>query len=249
MDREASTTPPEKATGSGRLLVRSRQITSEGGSAVTEFTVYCPFRQRSLDLEQCEACFAYDGTVVDMAGTPNELACARIAPAVSLPDVAETAARDTLEHTPVSRVMARQVVCVHPELPLGELAGILLGHKISGLPVVDEAFRPLGMVTKTDLIRHGFEIGEGEEFTVRHGPGFAGRTCCVAEIMSPSVVSIGERGSLIEAAQLMISRGVHRVVVTSRDGRIVGIVSSIDVLRWISRELPSGEGVAGAVET
>jgi len=42
------------------------------------------------------------------------------------------------------------------------------------------------------------------------------------------------------------SEAASTLFVTAGDGRIVGIVSSLDVLRWLSRELPTGEGVAGA---
>ncbi len=242
----------DSAPGIGRLEVRSRQVTSRDGWSVAEFTVYCPFRQRSVELDQCEECFAHEITTENADGTPKEIACRRIGPALDLPAVAETIARATLERTPVSRVMARHVVCVHADLPLCELTGIVLRHDVSSVPVVDEESRPIGMLTKTDLIRHGFEIGadDREEVAVAipRRAGLLPATVCVAEVMTPSVTSLGERASLIEAAQLLAEQGVHCIAVTARDGRVVGIVSSLDVLRWLSRELPSGEGVAGAVE-
>ncbi len=219
------------APGVGSLEVRSRRIESGGGSSVTELTVYCPFRQRSLELEQCEECFAHERTAEDAEGNPKEVACRRIGSAIDLPDVAETAARAVLERTPVSLVMARHVVCVEPDLPVRELAGILLRHRISGVSVVDAEFRPIGVVTRSDLIQRGPDVGGS-----------------VADVMTRPVTALGERASLIEAAHLMAGQGVHRLPVTGLDGRIIGIVSSLDVLRWLSRELPSGEGVAGAAE-
>jgi CBS-domain-containing membrane protein len=67
-------------------------------------------------------------------------------------------------------------------------------------------------------------------------------------VRSRKVITSGG-GTVTEFTVYWAEERVHRVVVVERDGRIVGIVSSLDVLKWFSRELPSGEGVAGAVET
>src|SRR5438045_9111616 len=65
--------------------------------------------------------------------------------------------------------------------------------------------------------------------------------------MTRPAICVDERDSLLDAAKTMGAREVHRVVVTGREGRVVGILSSSDVLRWISRVLPAGEGVAGVL--
>lgn len=238
----------ETATGSATLGVRSRQITSRGGWSVTEFTVYCPFRRRSVDLDECEECHAHEATN-DLAGAPAGITCHRIARPLDVPEVADAVVRAALERTPLSQVMSGHVVCVHSDLPLRELPPILLRHRISGLPVVDNEFRPIGVVTKTDLIRYEAESGGVDaEADLPFGALIAPESATVAEVMTPSVSALGERASVVEASQLMATRGVHRVLVTAGDGRIVGMVSSLDVLRWLSRELPTGEGVAGAAE-
>jgi CBS domain-containing protein len=231
----------------GRLQVRSRQVMAGAGWSVTEFTVYCPFRQRSLGIDECEECAAYDGTADGADGEPIMIACTRLAPAPEMPDVVEEVARGALERTPVSRIMARHVICVQADMPLRALAALLMRRHISGVPVVDEEFRPLGMVSKTDLIRRTAPSeGDGLERSADEANDADKLTGFVGEAMTPSVTSVGERASVLEAAAIMADRRVHRLPVVGRDGRIVGVVSSIDVLAWISRDLPQGEGVAGA---
>jgi len=56
-----------------RLPVRSRQLVGEGGRQRTELTVYCPFRQRSTDLEHCEDCTAFVGTRTALGATWHEV--------------------------------------------------------------------------------------------------------------------------------------------------------------------------------
>jgi len=234
-----------------RLEIRSRQAISEGGRQRTELTVYCPFRQRSVDLEQCEECSAFIGTDGSPQETWNRVACHRREAAAEVPEAPEFLARAALQRTPLSRLMSRHAICVRPDLPLRELPGIFAAHRIGGVPVVDEQFRPMGMLTRTDLLRQGFELAmdRGEEVLVPRPARFAGTDGCAADSMSQPAVALGERDSVLDAARLMSTQRVHRAVVTSRDGRVVGIVSSCDVLRWLSRETPKDEGVAAVPGT
>jgi len=230
----------------GKLQVRSRQVVSGGGSSVTEFTVYCPFRRRSLGIDECEECAAYDGTSDGSAGEPAEVACTRLTPAPDVPPVVEVVARGALERTTVSRIMARHVVCVQADMPLQEVAAVLVRRRIGGVPVVDDEFRPLGMISKTDLVRRSCKDAEED---IELSTAAAAPAGCVAEVMTPSVAALSERASVLEAAAIMADRGIHRMPIVGRDGRIVGVVSSLDILGWISRDLPQGEGVAILQET
>lgn len=229
----------------GRLQVRSREVVDAGGWSVSEFTVYCPFRQRSVGVDECEECAAYDGTQDDAQGEPIAVACTRLAPPREMPEVVDQVARGALERIPVSRIMARHVVCVQADMPLQAVAELLIRRQISGVPVIDDEFRPLGIISKTDLVRRA-SAADGEGADDDEGGDVPPLAGCVGGFMTPSVATLGERTSILEAAAVMADRRVHRLPVVGRDGRIVGLVSSLDVLAWISRELPQGEGVAGA---
>lgn len=232
----------------GRLQVRSRQVVMAGGSSVTELTVYCPFRQRSLGLEECEECAAYDGTAEGTGGEPTAIACTRLAPAAQVPELVEAVAQDALERTPVSRIMARHVICVQGDMPLRDVAAVLVNRRIGGVPVVDEQFRPLGMISKSDLVRRSLEEGaESAEEEDAVAP-VAGESRYVAQVMTPAVATLSERASVLEAASMMAEQRIHRLPIVGRDGRIVGVVSSLDVLAWISRDLPQGEGLVAPSE-
>src|SRR5256885_10480582 len=152
----------DRASGPGGLEVRSRQIISDGGHKRTEFTVYCPFQQRSLELAQCQECSVFTRNTGGPEDTARQMGCFHIAPAVEMPDPVEMVARASLQRTPASRLMARHVVCVHPDLPLREVPAILFRHRIGGGSVVDDHFRPAGMGAETDLIPQGFAfVSEG----------------------------------------------------------------------------------------
>jgi len=124
--------------------------------------------------------------------------------------------------TPVSAVMTRDVTCVAADDAVDALEEILLTRGISGAPVVDELGRPVGMVSKTDLVASHYASLK------------AGTT--VGDIMMPGPFCLATTESIAKAAGLMAFEGVHRVAVVGEDGRVVGIIAALDILRWLARE-------------
>ncbi len=128
------------------------------------------------------------------------------APAVAAPHAgAVTVARD---------LMTPDVLTVPPDLPVQELAQRLVYHRVSGMPVVDDEGRLIGIVSEGDVIAK------------------QGRT--VADIMTREVVTVEEDTPAGEIAALMAARNIKRVPVM-RSGRLVGIVSRADIVAWVAR--------------
>lgn len=152
------------------------------------------------------------------------------------------------DETPVSEIMTKRVFCATPEMPLDVLAYIMLDQQIGGTPVVDASERPIGIITKTDLLRelrdlsdvsraswHPWEGGESEEEEATLDLAvLSSRTALDA--MTPIVYWLPEDASISQAAALMAYEHVHSVPVVSKAGRINGIVSTLDILRWFARK-------------
>lgn len=122
---------------------------------------------------------------------------------------------------PVTFVMTRTVRTETPDLPVDELSRVFLEEAISDAPVVDPDGRRIGMVSKTDLIRARC------------------RGTLVDDIMTAQAIALPEDATVSQAAALMACERIHRVLVVSNEGRIVGVVSALDVLdgvrRWVHR--------------
>lgn len=150
-------------------------------------------------------------------------------------------------NTTVRDVMTSEVVTVTPVTSIGRIAELMDAHAISGLPVVDEVRRVVGVITDHDLIIRNTKIDpppflpllEGRipletpghfERRVRHMVGSEAR-----DMMSAEVHSIGPDEDVEALAELMIHKHLHLVPVVE-GGRLVGVVTRADVIRWMTRE-------------
>ncbi len=120
----------------------------------------------------------------------------------------------------VGEIMTVAPRCVAPTLPVAALTALLLEHNLSGVPVVDAAGKPVGVVSKTDLVRH-CQAPEG---------------ATVADIMMPMVFAIAHDVTIAQAAALMAGEGVHRLPVVDDRGAVCGILSALDIVRWVAAE-------------
>ncbi|HEX9824702.1 MAG TPA: CBS domain-containing protein [Actinomycetota bacterium] len=116
----------------------------------------------------------------------------------------------------VRDVMTVGVVTVSPETSLKEVAGLLLGAKVSGVPVVDGG-RVVGIVSESDLL----PLREG---TAGHPVARA------SDVMTRKLISLVEEMSVTEAARVLQRHRIKRAPVM-RGGRLVGIVTRGDLLR------------------
>ena len=114
----------------------------------------------------------------------------------------------------VKEIMTANVVSVRDETPVREVAQMLDRHRISGVPVCDEAGHMVGLISEYDLIAKPDARS-------------------AAEAMTRDVISVMEDTSVDEVRYLLVQRKIKRVPVL-RGQRLVGIVSRADLVREIA---------------
>ncbi len=156
------------------------------------------------------------------------------------------------------QIMTRSVISVTPDTSIVEAANIMLKRHVSGLTVVNDAGKLVGVVSEGDFIRRS-EIGTGRkrgrwlrfilgpsksasDFVHEHGRK-------VAEVMTASPVTITEDTALAEIVDLMERNNVKRLPVVRGD-KVVGIVSRANLLQAVAHRSPQrrhhrGAGTAG----
>ena len=114
-------------------------------------------------------------------------------------------------------IMTRKVCTIQPEASAQEAAQLLDQMRISGLPVVDEDGKIIGIVTEADIISKVNRDG-----------------LRVANIMSQEVIFVDEETLVSEIAMLLTDRKIKRVPVVN-DGKLVGIVSRADIVHAVAQ--------------
>lgn len=143
-------------------------------------------------------------------------------------------------------------------MSLEALTDVFLERGFGGAPVVDENAQPIGVVSKTDLLDQRFVAGDTGEAVARGweasrghqrvqlGPGIHVEQVpydTVADAMTRAAITLPEDAPVAQAAAIMVRQGIHRVLVVSEDGKLTGIVTGSDIMRWVARRartLPAG---------
>jgi CBS domain-containing protein len=145
----------------------------------------------------------------------------------------------------VQDVMTRSVVSVSESAPFKEIVKLMEFHGVSALPVVDATGRVVGVVSEADLIlKEAYQLsgdGEGRLFEGRRRRVERSKAAALlaADLMTAPAVTVKATATLPVAARLMGERDIKRLPVVDEEGRIVGIVSRVDLLRVFLR--PDGE--------
>ena len=154
----------------------------------------------------------------------------------------------------VSEYMRTDLVSLPADMPISEAVQVLLNHQISGAPVVNDDEAVVGVLSVTDVARHATlpehrsPQEQPHDYFLHHPEqavaseellGFRmedlSGSVTVEEIMSPVIFDANPETPVSDVAHMMIDGHIHRVLVTEND-RVVGLVSSLDLLRIIAQE-------------
>jgi CBS domain-containing protein len=154
----------------------------------------------------------------------------------------------------VSDVMTRNVVSVTPDTPFKELVERLVDCDVSGLPVVDETGKLVGIVTEADLVSKEAYGGHRRRAIALLADVLSARDhhwvtkavgSVASDVMSRNPVVCSPTEDIRIVARRMLERAVKRVPVVE-DAKLVGIVSRHDLLATFARP---DEAIAGDVGT
>lgn len=143
----------------------------------------------------------------------------------------------------VRDVMSSPAVTVGPDASFADIVERLLGHDISGVPVVDAGGRLLGMVTEADLVSKEAYRGEGHRpldlvagYLRGHDPQWVRKAAAsrAADLMTADVITTAPDDDLRKAARTVLESHHTRLPVVE-GGRVVGVVSRHDLLKPFGR--------------
>jgi CBS domain-containing protein len=129
-----------------------------------------------------------------------------------------------------AEIMAPNPLSIGADATVADAIAFLALNDFTAAPVIDQAGRPVGVLSQSDILIHQ---REGEATPVK--PGQAAHPAQVCDLMTPAVFSVAPETSVMRAVEQMVSLKVHRLFVVDQAGILVGVVSALDVLRGLVR--------------
>lgn len=117
-------------------------------------------------------------------------------------------------------IMSTEVVSVTKETPIYEAMAFLISNEITGMPVVDDDMNLVGVITEKDCLRLFYADEDEKDKTVRY-------------FMTQPAIHYNENDSLQTICDFMMINYFRRIPVTTKKGKVVGILSRPDVIKHI----------------
>jgi CBS domain-containing protein len=121
---------------------------------------------------------------------------------------------------PVKDIMTKNVITVTRETPIMDAVKMLVDHRITGIPVVNEEKNLVGILSEFDVLRLLTET------TVDHSR-------IVDEFMTKKVISFEDTATAIEVCEFFLANSSKRRMPITHQGKLVGLVSRADIVKLI----------------
>jgi len=139
-----------------------------------------------------------------------------------------------------AELMSPNPMSIQAETTVAEAVAVLTDRGYCAAPVIDEAGRPIGVLSRADLLVHdrermthhlGREDALPEGFELEQAD-----PTLVADVMTPAVFSVTPDAPAAEVVERMLGLKVHQLYVVDEGGALVGVISAMDVLRGLKTE-------------
>jgi CBS domain-containing protein len=148
-------------------------------------------------------------------------------------------AENQTANTPVTvaDLMTQKPLSIRDTATVWDAICFLTGNGFSAAPVVDGAGRPVGVLSRADLIIHDRDLARQLRTAQADAPLAACATdpTPVRHVMTPFVILAAPETNAEEAARQMVTCKVHRLFVVDDEGVLTGVLSALDLLRHFGR--------------
>ena len=157
----------------------------------------------------------------------------------------------TLDVRRAAELMVANPVSIRENATVQEVITLLTDKGFSAAPVIDAAGRPIGVVSRADIVAHQREsfavisavspsaeenqaAAPAQEAGRQEGPAAKEYRTLVRDIMTPVVFSVAPDASAAKVVQEMVALKVHRLFVVDSGSVLIGVISALDVLRHLT---------------
>ena len=141
-------------------------------------------------------------------------------------------------------IMSKEVVYIDCGDTVHEALNLMVENRVSALPVVNGKLQCVGMISTSDLVGIARDVNEDlldlDELTSLRGAWLVDKLrqefgdTSLVDLMSLDVETVGPETTINEAAREMLRYQVHRLPVVDQKKRLLGIVSTMDLLQVLA---------------
>lgn len=128
-------------------------------------------------------------------------------------------------------IMNKDVITVRKHTPIYQSLELMVKHRITGIPVVEDDMSLLGMISEKDVLHLFHKQEELEEKTVN-------------DFMTQPAISFDENESMLDVCNLLAKQIFRRIPITS-EGKLVGIISRRDIIEHIIKAKKPADNIQG----
>ena len=150
-------------------------------------------------------------------------------------------ALDRLRMLCVADVMTRNVVTLASQQSMLEVARKFVEHDVVAAPVINENGQCVGFFSAADFLRRELKLRQEASNADGTSATSTAHQAVVSRFMSSSVQSLLPGEPLVRAARMMCEQHLHRVPVVNDEGRVVGIISTMDLVAALLNALDEME--------
>jgi len=144
----------------------------------------------------------------------------------------------------VKEIMTKDITSITPDTNASEALELLLKMRISGLPVLDEKNKLVGMFTEKEVLSAILPsyVEKVGRFMYQENPKavkqktLAFRHLKVKDVMRRTSVTLDEDTTLCEVARIMLTQKARRITIFNKAKEVVGIVARGDVVEALFKE-------------
>ncbi len=147
-------------------------------------------------------------------------------------------------------IMSTNPWSIREDASVHEAVVFLTDRRISAAPVINDAGRPVGVISEADILRYDREHVEHlhavpdyylrSELTLptgeRLGDDFeieVNDSTRVVDIMTPIIYSVTPETSVVDVIDRLVTRRIHRLFVVDGEGSLIGVITTLDILRHL----------------
>ena len=138
-------------------------------------------------------------------------------------------------------LMSPNPISVNADATVGEATAMLTDRGFSAAPVIDEAGRPVGVISRVDILIHERERHHHLRLSddVFGALGFTVEEfdpTCVVDVMTPAVFTVPLETPVNRVVWEMSALHVHQLFVVDSVGSLIGVISALDIVRHLHAE-------------